>query len=407
MLRRFVTRCVYAPVYSHSLQSIYGFRGASAALAEARPQYDFTLGTSFRFGPRIAAEANFLLRAKAHYDDAFASRRPVVVGGSARGAGCVVTAHELAAWHEGRGDAAAAADDDDACPLPFPYTYVFRTNRTMFREALALLGVAAPRPRDDKWSSDDNTPSGKGAGAVERPRLRARAAPPPRLCFSVVAAGERGGGSSPMVRGYLSTLRQLHDLRAAGRRAPAGSKLHGFATWADLMLHLGDVADNEPGETDELAAQAALVEELGDGTPAALAAMAAAIVDDPAAADVVLTTTHKAKGLEWPRVRVANDFVHLVDEKDGEMEMRDKCKVDAQEIHCLYVACTRAQEVLCSPESLTELHAFVETHPAGQRLGAFSVDDDDDGRCQSGPRCSRAAATAAPAAEAEEPRPPF
>ena len=67
-----------------------------------------------------------------------------------------------------------------------------------------------------------------------------------------------------------------------------------------------------------------------------------------AAAERVLSTAHKAKGLEWPRVRLAADFPRLEEldavDRDGlpclTPEERD------QELHLLYVAATRARQQL-------------------------------------------------------------
>jgi hypothetical protein len=55
-------------------------------------------------------------------------------------------------------------------------------------------------------------------------------------------------------------------------------------------------------------------------------------------ADVVVSTAHKAKGREWPRVRLAGD---LTVERD---EITDELPVD--EMRLLYVAATRARDVL-------------------------------------------------------------
>lgn len=56
--------------------------------------------------------------------------------------------------------------------------------------------------------------------------------------------------------------------------------------------------------------------------------------------EVVLTTAHKAKGLEWEHVRLLDDFVELVvtrDKETGKLEYPDK-----EEINLHYVAMTRA-----------------------------------------------------------------
>jgi hypothetical protein len=69
---------------------------------------------------------------------------------------------------------------------------------------------------------------------------------------------------------------------------------------------------------------------------------------DRQAAERVLATAHKAKGLEWPRVQLASDFPRLEElhalDQDGlphlTPEERD------QELHLLYVAVTRARQQL-------------------------------------------------------------
>lgn len=57
-----------------------------------------------------------------------------------------------------------------------------------------------------------------------------------------------------------------------------------------------------------------------------------------AAAHYVISTVHRAKGLEWKRVRVVNDF--LFKYVDGRLSLDD------DELRLLYVAFTRAQHVL-------------------------------------------------------------
>lgn len=68
--------------------------------------------------------------------------------------------------------------------------------------------------------------------------------------------------------------------------------------------------------------------------------------------DVILTTAHKSKGLEFDNVIVANDF------KFGKKELLE---MPEQEINLLYVACTRAKKTLQLPDKLQEymkgLHA--------------------------------------------------
>jgi superfamily I DNA/RNA helicase len=57
-------------------------------------------------------------------------------------------------------------------------------------------------------------------------------------------------------------------------------------------------------------------------------------------ADVVLTTVHKSKGLEYPQVRMADDFSRLKIDENGQLSG------PLEEIHVLYVAVTRAERQL-------------------------------------------------------------
>lgn len=72
---------------------------------------------------------------------------------------------------------------------------------------------------------------------------------------------------------------------------------------------------------------------------------------DEAPIDVVVSTAHKAKGLEWNRVKIAADFrgpQEEVNERTGESEMTWP---EPEEMRLAYVAVTRAQEAL-DPGSL-------------------------------------------------------
>lgn len=77
-------------------------------------------------------------------------------------------------------------------------------------------------------------------------------------------------------------------------------------------------------------------------------------------ADVVVSTAHKAKGREWPRVQLAGDFA-------------EPSEVAREEWKLLYVAATRAQEVLdviaCEPLALM-LGLRPPLAPPGATLGA-------------------------------------
>ena len=55
-------------------------------------------------------------------------------------------------------------------------------------------------------------------------------------------------------------------------------------------------------------------------------------------ADYVISTVHRAKGLQWKRVKVTNDFLFKME--------NGRLVLDDDELRLLYVATTRAQHVL-------------------------------------------------------------
>ncbi|MCG5072122.1 UvrD-helicase domain-containing protein [Paraburkholderia tagetis] len=118
------------------------------------------------------------------------------------------------------------------------------------------------------------------------------------------------------------------DRLLAGQRAfrPAAFSL--FETWGDAQAF----ARSAFGQ--DLLPVVRIVDELGTGYLRALAQRSAA----EGTADYVISTVHRAKGLEWKRVKVANDF--RLRGADGNP------MPDEDELRLLYVAVTRAQHVL-------------------------------------------------------------
>ena len=69
-------------------------------------------------------------------------------------------------------------------------------------------------------------------------------------------------------------------------------------------------------------------------------------------ADVVLTTAHKSKGLEFLYVKLEDDFVSLFDDNDN---MIPYSRVEEEEVNILYVAITRATDELELNKDLNKL----------------------------------------------------
>ena len=134
-----------------------------------------------------------------------------------------------------------------------------------------------------------------------------------------------------------------------------------FRSWDELLEEARDL---------ELRFLVQIIVHYGRALPGLVADLRRRAVPHPSAAERVLATAHKAKGLEWPRVRLASDFpsleeLHAVD-GDGlpylTPEERD------QELHLLYVAVTRARQQLEVNEAVRR--CIVSLAPAGRGCAA-------------------------------------
>ncbi|OTJ51315.1 DNA helicase, partial [Pseudomonas aeruginosa] len=76
---------------------------------------------------------------------------------------------------------------------------------------------------------------------------------------------------------------------------------------------------------------------------------------------LILTTGHKSKGLEFPNVQLAGDFMEFLDSDTG--QLIDMSKADTnliEEINVNYVGVTRAQRVLHLNEQLEAYLEYLE-----------------------------------------------
>ena len=105
--------------------------------------------------------------------------------------------------------------------------------------------------------------------------------------------------------------------------------------------------------------------------------------DDKEKAEMIFSTVHRSKGMEYDAVQIVDDFITEeklekanVEGKEGE---QNKAKL-AEEINLLYVAITRAKSVIHIPEALMpfnfpkspQIHV-ISTPPEEDRKGEVSV----------------------------------
>ncbi|MFZ2800837.1 MAG: UvrD-helicase domain-containing protein [Syntrophorhabdus sp.] len=116
-----------------------------------------------------------------------------------------------------------------------------------------------------------------------------------------------------------------------------------FETYERMVAFADEVNDIE------LKSRIRLIERYKNGIPLLIHRIREAAVSQDKA-DIILVSGHRAKGLEFPSVKLSNDFVKLV----RKHELVDPEDVDPQDINLAYVAITRAQRNLELPPRIVE-----------------------------------------------------
>jgi hypothetical protein len=98
--------------------------------------------------------------------------------------------------------------------------------------------------------------------------------------------------------------------------------------------------------------------------PRLLASLRKNIALEPEEADVIVSTVHRSKGLEWDTVVLENDFPDLFNQDDRKLTEEQR----ADELNLLYVACTRAKNELVINASVEEL--VLKMHAEARRARA-------------------------------------
>ena len=142
------------------------------------------------------------------------------------------------------------------------------------------------------------------------------------------------GGVEPLARLVLGGWRLY-----LGEQAPEVPALARFRSYRELLEEAGDTRD------PELVFLVRVVARHGRALPGLVGELRRRAVVHPGTAERVLSTAHRAKGLEWDRVRLAEDFPGL-----NELDARDREGAPLlapaerdQELQLLYVAATRAR----------------------------------------------------------------
>ena len=130
------------------------------------------------------------------------------------------------------------------------------------------------------------------------------------------------------------------------------SYIRSFPSYDDLKEFARTVEDWE------LSSRCTIVEEYRHKIPKLVQDIQKAAVESDKA-QIVLTTAHKSKGLEFREVRIADDFPKLVN--NGKLITGEEFDID--EFNLIYVAITRTKERIMLSESLQEFTENCSSYP--------------------------------------------
>lgn len=129
-----------------------------------------------------------------------------------------------------------------------------------------------------------------------------------------------------------------------------------FPTWRDLRVYIEETTQKRPNGSElrldpEMYQLYNLVETYRDKIPVLVDRVRQNVTENRGEAELVLGTGHKAKGWEFPKVELLDDFYDYREYKQDRSYMADMPNRIAQldnEVNLLYVAATRAEQVFKS-----------------------------------------------------------
>jgi F-box protein, helicase, 18 len=131
----------------------------------------------------------------------------------------------------------------------------------------------------------------------------------------------------------LDNIVDAHRLSIGRREDVRDKMIKTFRAYEDMVAY-GEAVDDK-----EVKALARIVEEHGDAIPGLVKRISTKAVAVPRGDEVLMTTGHKAKGLEWMDVMLTDDFTNMLPGKDASGATVTPAR---EEVNLLYVAVTRA-----------------------------------------------------------------
>ncbi len=152
------------------------------------------------------------------------------------------------------------------------------------------------------------------------------------------------------------------------------------------MSNLEDLIDYiEKTEDRELGMMVDIVREYGNEIPAIIQSIKDKHIDNKEEAEIIFSTVHRSKGMEYDVVQIVNDFVseeQLIKQKENNSDEENKYSPAQinEEINLLYVAITRTRNRVYVPKKL-----MPKDYPDSPKIflmKGYKSDNGDDGRAK-------------------------
>ncbi|RPA79329.1 P-loop containing nucleoside triphosphate hydrolase protein [Ascobolus immersus RN42] len=286
-------------------QMIYQFMGANNCCFDDKlypPTATFYLTHSFRFGENIAGVANVILKA---------FNEKVLLSGTCKKDKVMrdlgVPGQHFIEWRPT--DKLTVRPPGPAPDGSSPFTVIFRKNKTMIN-SLIDFALNCQQYKVFLKSSHNYTPSA-----------------------------------------IFKLLRDAHALHHRNKRSN-NAVLKQFDSWNSLMQHIQ--IHIQGSEELVLDPNLSLIHSMKDRImrhpPSSfeniLKDCEKSLVNRESEADVIFTTCHQAKGLEWDRVQLADDFWIPFSQKNALRSKTTRIEMQRAEMNMVYVAATRARKEL-------------------------------------------------------------
>jgi superfamily I DNA/RNA helicase len=336
-------------------QTIYTFRGAKPENLLKQQGRDYQLTTSFRFGPAIASMANVILFTKEKSPQTTSKKKP-----------------KKKTWNpyrlKGGGDTSGYVTSKPLKKSEGKFTVIAFSNATLLMAAVGMMGMPvgeyAPETTQ-KASVVAKVPDDGEEQVAEEGDDVVRLDLPK---FHINGKGEFSGMSR--WKKIVKEIEVLYELNVDRFHRMVLPKSN-FPEFYDEEVSWDDFTTTvETRELSKYIPTITVLEAYKEQTLEAIELFRAQVMDNPytaAEADIILSTCHAAKGMEWDRVQLCEGFVKIksvhengpAPKKSANKRKRGEEKRDSSwqflvkdwgdDLNLLYVACTRAKRVLSIP----------------------------------------------------------